>query len=120
MPARPLTASLLGSLLLALTAGLFGVATEWRRAEKKARDEAAAHHRADLAQEQARAELYLSNIAQARLEWRLNNVARAGQLLDHCEPRAPRLGVALSSRCQPARARQPFQSRAQHDLRRRL
>ena len=29
--------------------------------------------------------LYLSNIAQARLEWRLNNVARAGQLLDHCE-----------------------------------
>ncbi len=83
----PRTAGLLGALWLALSAGLLGVAIEWRRAERKARDEAAARIRADLAQEQARADLYLSDIAQARLEWRLGSVARANQLLDHCEPR---------------------------------
>lgn len=82
----PRTAGLLGALWLALSAGLLGVAIEWRRAEQKAREEAAARIRADIAQEQARADLYLSDIAQARLEWRLGSVARADQLLDHCEP----------------------------------
>ena len=82
----PRTASLLAVLLLALTAGLLGVSTQWRRAEQKARDETLAHARADLAQERARAELYLGNIAQSRLEWRLNNVAGAERLLDRCEP----------------------------------
>jgi len=82
----PLAAGLLGALLAAMAAGLVGVASQWLRAEAKARDEAIAHASADAAREQARSELYLSGIAQARLEWRLNNVAGAERLLDQCAP----------------------------------
>jgi WD40 repeat protein/Flp pilus assembly protein TadD len=83
---EPRTAGLLAALLAVLVAGLVGVATQWRRAEGKVRDEADARRRAESAQEEARAHLYLSNVAQARLEWRLNNVAAAERLLEQCEP----------------------------------
>jgi serine/threonine protein kinase/WD40 repeat protein len=81
----PKTAGLLAALLVVLVAGLAGVATQWRRAEGKARDEADARRHAESAREEARAHLYLSGVAQARLEWRLNNVAAADRLLDQCE-----------------------------------
>jgi WD40 repeat protein/serine/threonine protein kinase/tetratricopeptide (TPR) repeat protein len=75
----PRTAGLLGVLLLVLAAWLAGVVVQWRR-------EADARRQAQHAEGRARASLYLSHIAQARLEWRLNNVAGAEQLLDACEP----------------------------------
>jgi WD40 repeat protein/Flp pilus assembly protein TadD len=82
----PRTAGLLGALLLALVGGLAGVAAEWRRAEAKARDEGDARQQAERAEGRARDGLYLSGIAQARLEWRLNNFVGAEQVLDACEP----------------------------------
>ncbi len=82
----PRTASLLGALLLVLLAGSVISATQWWRAEGEAREAVAARGRAESAEEDARAGLYLSGIAQARLEWRLNNVAGAERLLDLCEP----------------------------------
>jgi WD40 repeat protein/serine/threonine protein kinase len=74
----PRTAGLLGALLLTLVAGLVGVALEWRRAEGKAGAEADARRMADES-------VYLSQVAQARLEWRLNNLVGAEQLLDACD-----------------------------------
>jgi serine/threonine protein kinase/WD40 repeat protein len=74
----PRTAALLGALLLTLVAGLAAVAVQWRR-------EAAARRQAQHAEGVARASLYLSSIAQARLEWRLNNVPAAEQLLASCD-----------------------------------
>jgi WD40 repeat protein len=90
---NPATAVLLAALVLACAAGLAGVLTQMLRAEGKARDEASAHEReaaarqrAQRAEAEARDNLYLGRIAQARLEWRLNNLTRAGQLLELCEP----------------------------------
>jgi WD40 repeat protein len=104
---EPVTAGLLAALALALLTGIAGVATQWWRAEGKAtaeaeerqRAEQAEHEaqrnlassqiaqaRADRAAGEARRNLYFSQIAQARLEWRVNNVAGAEQLLDQCEP----------------------------------
>jgi WD40 repeat protein/serine/threonine protein kinase len=82
----PRTAALLGALLLALVGGLAGVATQWRRAEGKAQAEADSREQAEVAEGQARDGLYLSGIAQARLEWRLNNFVGAEQVLGACDP----------------------------------
>jgi WD40 repeat protein/serine/threonine protein kinase/tetratricopeptide (TPR) repeat protein len=89
----PRTAALLAALLLALVTGLAGVATQWRRAESNFRAEADAHkqeadarRQAERAEGEARDGLYQSGIAQARLEWRLNNFTGAEQVLDACEP----------------------------------
>src|SRR5581483_11118573 len=57
-----------------------------RRAEEEARAEARERTRAEQAEAEARDHLYLSLIAQARLEWRLNNVDEAERLLQGCEP----------------------------------
>jgi serine/threonine protein kinase/WD40 repeat protein len=81
----PRTAALLGALLLALTAGLVGVATQWQRAEGKARDEYEARQEAQRNERAAHDALYQSRIAQAQLEWRLNDVAGAEQLLEACD-----------------------------------
>jgi len=83
---EPAKAGLMGALLFVLVAGFVGVAAQWRRAEEKARAETRARGRAELAEGKARDNLYFSRIAQARLEWRLNNVAGAEQLLELCEP----------------------------------
>jgi WD40 repeat protein/tetratricopeptide (TPR) repeat protein len=83
---EPMQAGLLGALLLVFVAGFAGVATQWRRAEAKAGAEAAARGRAELAEGEARDGLYVNQIAQARLQWRLNNVPAAERLLAQCEP----------------------------------
>ncbi|MFI5457327.1 MAG: protein kinase [Isosphaerales bacterium] len=83
---EPAKAGLMGALLVVLVTGFVGVAAQWRRAEDKARAESRARSQAELAEGKARDNLYFSRIAQARLEWRLNNAAGAEQLLDLCEP----------------------------------
>ncbi|HWE36487.1 MAG TPA: protein kinase [Isosphaeraceae bacterium] len=69
---EPVKAALVGALLLVVAMGFAGIAALWRRSEAEA--------------DQARDHLYVSRIAQARLEWRLNSVARAERTLDQCEP----------------------------------
>jgi serine/threonine protein kinase/WD40 repeat protein/tetratricopeptide (TPR) repeat protein len=83
---EPGKAGLLATLLLVLIGGISGIVTQWLRAEHEARNEKEARGRAERAEEDARNNLYLSLIAQARLEWRLNNVGAAERLLEHCEP----------------------------------
>jgi len=69
---EPMKAGLLAALALALIAGFAATAVLWRRAVHTANE--------------ARNHLYASQIARARLEWRLNDVGRAGIILDECEP----------------------------------
>jgi WD40 repeat protein/serine/threonine protein kinase/tetratricopeptide (TPR) repeat protein len=82
----PVRATLTGALLLACLAGVIGVATQWWRAEDRARREAEARVEATDAAAAARRNLYFSQIAQARLEWRANNVAGAEHLLELSAP----------------------------------
>jgi eukaryotic-like serine/threonine-protein kinase len=83
---EPVKAGLVAALVCAFCAGVAGVAIQWRRAEDKARAESLARARAEQEQRRALDNLYFSRIAQARLEWRLNNVGRMKQLLDNCDP----------------------------------
>jgi eukaryotic-like serine/threonine-protein kinase len=84
----PVTAVLLAGLLFVFLAGFVGVLTQWRRAQSKAELEVQARRRAERAEENARANLYFSMIAQARLEARFCNTTGADRLLDRCEPAA--------------------------------
>jgi WD40 repeat protein/tetratricopeptide (TPR) repeat protein len=84
---EPVKAGLLAALLIVLLGGAAGVVTQWQRAEGEAQAQAEARGRAVLAEAEARENLYISLIAQARLEWRLDNVAQAERLLEHCERR---------------------------------
>ncbi len=83
---EPVKAALAASLVVAVIVGFVGVAIQMRRAEGKARDEAVERARAERAEGQALDHLYSSRLAQARLEWRLNNIPVARQLLEQCEP----------------------------------
>ena len=83
---EPVKAGLVVALVFALLAGIAGVAMQWRRAEEKARAESLARASAEQEQKRALDNLYFSRIAQARLEWRLNNVGGMKQLLDNCDP----------------------------------
>jgi WD40 repeat protein len=73
-------------LALAVVAGFLGVAVQKGRAEERARAEARERARAERAEGQALDNLYFSELAQARLEWRINNIAAARQLLAQCDP----------------------------------
>jgi WD40 repeat protein/Flp pilus assembly protein TadD/tRNA A-37 threonylcarbamoyl transferase component Bud32 len=83
---EPAKAGLIVALMCAFVAGAVGVATQWLRADEKARAEALARGRAEVERGRALDNVYFSRIAQARLEWRLNNVFGSNQLLDHCDP----------------------------------
>ncbi len=83
---EPALACLALALLLAVVVGFAGMSYLWRRAVRQASGEAQERRRAAAAEEVARDHLYVSQIAHARLEWRLNDVARAGLILDRCEP----------------------------------
>jgi serine/threonine protein kinase/WD40 repeat protein/tetratricopeptide (TPR) repeat protein len=83
----PVRATLIGSLLLACLTGAVSVTTLWWQAEDRAAREGEARARAEHAEDAARHTLYLNRIAQARLEWRLNNVTGAEQLLSLCDPK---------------------------------
>jgi WD40 repeat protein/serine/threonine protein kinase len=83
---EPRTAGLLAALLLACAGGLAGISAEWWRAESQANAEHEARMAAQEATREAHGNLYFSQIAQARLERRLNNDAGAEHLLDECEP----------------------------------
>jgi eukaryotic-like serine/threonine-protein kinase len=76
---EPVKAGLLASLVLAVVVGFAVTAGLWTRAEAKAAQ-------ASTAEGAARDLLYVSQIARARLEWRLNDVAGAGVILGACEP----------------------------------
>jgi WD40 repeat protein/tRNA A-37 threonylcarbamoyl transferase component Bud32 len=82
---EPLKAGLILALLCAFFTGVAGVATQWRRAEEKARAESYARARAERERGRALDNVYFSRIAQARLEWRLNNASGSAQLLDKCD-----------------------------------
>jgi WD40 repeat protein/serine/threonine protein kinase len=82
----PRTALLSGALLLVFLLVFAGVTLGWLWAEDKANREAMALAEAEWAKGEAHANLYFSQISQARLEWRLNNVAGAEGLLKQCEP----------------------------------
>jgi WD40 repeat protein/Tfp pilus assembly protein PilF len=83
---NPGMACMIAALLLVLAVGFASVFVLWQRAEHKADDEARARRRAEVAEADAADNLYFSQIAQARLEWRLNNVVGADLLLDRCVP----------------------------------
>jgi eukaryotic-like serine/threonine-protein kinase len=87
---EPVKATLAAGLILAIVAGFVGVAAQKRRAEERAAAEARERTRADIAEGHALDNLYFSRLAQARLEWRINNSPFARQLLDGCDP--PRRG----------------------------
>jgi WD40 repeat protein/tRNA A-37 threonylcarbamoyl transferase component Bud32/Tfp pilus assembly protein PilF len=84
---EPVKAALAAALLLAVISGFLGVAAQKRRAEEKALAETAERARAEQAEDRALANLYSSQIARARLEWRINDLTVARQQLDGCEPR---------------------------------
>jgi WD40 repeat protein/tRNA A-37 threonylcarbamoyl transferase component Bud32 len=84
---EPAKAALAAGLILAVLCGFLGVATQMRRAEERARAEARERARAERAEGQALDTLYSSQIAQARLEWRLNHVSVVRELLERCDPR---------------------------------
>jgi WD40 repeat protein/serine/threonine protein kinase/tetratricopeptide (TPR) repeat protein len=89
----PVTAGLIGALMLVFVAGFVGVFTQWRRAEGKAEDEIRARENVERAEEVARTNLelsrdslYLSALAQSQLEWRLNDLNSAHRILELCDP----------------------------------
>jgi WD40 repeat protein len=99
---RPALAALTFALTLSLAAGLIGMGALWLIAEGHRQDaednfevaqrergqaEAARHQEAEQ-RRRAEASLYFSRLAQARLEWRLNNAAAARHLLAQCVPGA--------------------------------
>jgi WD40 repeat protein/tetratricopeptide (TPR) repeat protein len=83
---NPGMAGMIAALLLVLAVGFASVFVLWQKAEHKAEDEARARRRAEVAEGDAADNLYFSQIAQARLEWRLNNVVGADLLLNRCAP----------------------------------
>ncbi len=84
---EPVKAALAAGLFLAIIAGFLGVMMQKRRAEERAVAEAAQRARAEAAEGIALDNLYFSQLAQARLEWRLNNIPASRQLLDQCDLR---------------------------------
>jgi len=84
---EPAKAGLAAALATALAGGFVGMAVLWRRAEAKAMAEALERNRAVAAESATRDNLYLSQIAQAQLEWRLGDVAHAQSILDQCDDR---------------------------------
>jgi WD40 repeat protein/serine/threonine protein kinase len=86
---RPGLAALALALLLSLLSGFIGVTILWQLAEGHRQQAEDNFNRAETergeaiaARDQAEANLYFSRIAQARLEWRLNNVTEVRHLLD--------------------------------------
>jgi hypothetical protein len=71
---------------MAVIVGFLGVLAQTRRAEARARAEARERARAEVAEARALDNLYFSRISQAQLEWRLNNVSVARQILQRCDP----------------------------------
>ncbi len=91
---HPARAALTAALVVSLASGLAAVTWLWRLAERHSvlareerREAVAARHEAETNLNQARANLYFSQLAQARLEWRLNNIAEVHNLLKQCEAR---------------------------------
>src|SRR5262249_23145520 len=90
---RPAAAALLAATLLVSVLGFGGVTWQWQEA-RLARDAALAEKReadgarADAVEERkkARSALYSSCIAQARLQWRFNDVSGAAQSLARAAP----------------------------------
>jgi len=82
---EPVKGGLVAALIGVFLAGFLGVAAQWRRAEQKAQAEIRARTRAENAEERSRNHLYIGEIVQARLEWRLNNLPNAESLLDRCD-----------------------------------
>jgi WD40 repeat protein/tRNA A-37 threonylcarbamoyl transferase component Bud32 len=82
---EPAKAGLAGALAATIAGGFIGMAVLWRRAEAKAVAEAHERNRAVAAESATRDHLYLSQIAQAQLEWRLGNVAHAQSILDQSD-----------------------------------
>lgn len=82
----PAAASLLLLVFLVATLGLPGVSWLWRRAEAARGAEASAVAQLDQAYQRERRNSYFGQIARADLEWRMNNVPQAAQLLATCPP----------------------------------
>ncbi|MHB1558308.1 MAG: WD40 repeat domain-containing serine/threonine protein kinase [Isosphaeraceae bacterium] len=83
---EPVKAALSAALALAVIAGIAGITVLWRKAEARAADALAGRRQAAEAREQARDSLYVSQIARARLEWRVGSVDQVDTLLDRTEP----------------------------------
>jgi predicted Ser/Thr protein kinase len=90
---RPGLAAMLASLLLVTGLGFAGVTgalvfalAGWQEAEEQQQRANSERAAAQEARGKAEANLYVSRIAQARLEWRLNNLAGVETLLDQCPP----------------------------------
>lgn len=83
---RPVMAAMAFGFLASLNGGLIGMAILWLRSEANRR--LADRHRrtAERSAEDAESSLYFSRIAQAQLEWRLNDAAATFQLLKQCVP----------------------------------
>jgi WD40 repeat protein/tRNA A-37 threonylcarbamoyl transferase component Bud32 len=84
---EPAKATLAAGLVLAIIGGFLGVAAQKRRAEVRAVAEARERARAELAEGKALDNLYFSQIAQVRLEWQLDHIPTARELLERCDPR---------------------------------
>jgi serine/threonine-protein kinase len=74
---RPALAGLTFALALSLAAGIIGMGALWLIAEGHRQDAEDARHQEEAQRRRAEASLYFSWLAQARLEWRLNNAAGA-------------------------------------------
>ncbi len=97
---RPALAAALTALVLVTALGIGGILRQWQKTQDVLVDEAAARHRAELAQQSAQAAeqaktlalekseiaLYQHRVVLAHREWLDSNVGRASQLLNECRP----------------------------------
>jgi eukaryotic-like serine/threonine-protein kinase len=84
---KPVIASLVAALLLALGFGVAGVLWEWRRAEQHAMSAARERSRAQAGELSARQNQYVADMNLVKQLWEEGNLNRAQQLLRSCIPR---------------------------------
>jgi WD40 repeat protein/serine/threonine protein kinase len=83
---RPLTASLLAAVVFSTLLGLAGITWQWRSAARAWSDAEDARAQAAQDREKVKAALYYSLIAQAQLQWRVNDPVSAERTLARCVP----------------------------------
>jgi WD40 repeat protein/tRNA A-37 threonylcarbamoyl transferase component Bud32 len=83
---RPMVAALLAGIVLVTALGFAGISVALWQTRLAQQNET--HHRqaAEAALDRAERSVYFGNIAQARSQWLLNNVAASAKLLEQCQP----------------------------------
>jgi WD40 repeat protein/tRNA A-37 threonylcarbamoyl transferase component Bud32 len=83
---RPVVAALLAGIVLVTTLGFAGISVALWQTRLAEQNEASQRQAAEAALDRAERSVYFGNIAQARSQWLLNNVAASARLLKQCQP----------------------------------